>query len=32
MNRYLLLLIGEVVDQLGRAKWFTQLDLTSAYH
>ncbi len=31
-NRYLLLLIGEALDRLGRAKRFTQLDLTSAYH
>lgn len=31
-NRYPLLLIGESLDQLGRAKRFTQLDLTSAYH
>ena len=31
-NRYLLLLIEESMDRLGRAKRFTQLDLTSAYH
>ena len=31
-NQYLLLLIGESLDKLGRAKQFTQLDLTSAYH
>ena len=31
-NRYLLLLISESLDQLGRTKWFTQLDLTNAYH
>ena len=31
-NWYLLLLIGEFLDCLGRAKRFTQLDLTSAYH
>ena len=31
-NRYPLPLIGESLDQLGRAKRFTQLDLTSAYH
>ena len=31
-NRYPLPLIGEVLDRLGRAKQFTQLDLTSAYH
>ncbi len=31
-NRYLLPLIGESLDQLGRAKWFTLLNLTSAYH
>ena len=31
-NRYPLLLIGESLDRLGRAKQFTQLDLTSAYH
>ncbi len=31
-NRYLLPLIGEALDRLGRAKRFTQLDLTSAYH
>ena len=31
-NRYLLPLIGESLDRLGRAKWFTQLDLTSAYY
>ena len=31
-NRYPLLLIGESLDWLGRARRFTQLDLTSAYH
>lgn len=31
-NRYPLPLIGESLDRLGRAKHFTQLDLTSAYH
>ncbi len=31
-NRYPLPLIGESIDRLGRAKRFTQLDLTSAYH
>ena len=31
-NRYSLPLIGESLDRLGRAKQFTQLDLTSAYH
>ena len=31
-NRYPLLLIGESLDRLGRAKQFTQLDLTSAYY
>ena len=31
-NRYPLPLIGESLDRLGRAKQFTQLDLTSAYH
>ena len=31
-NRYPLPLIGELLDRLGRAKQFTQLDLTSAYH
>ena len=31
-NRYLLQLIGESLDKLGRAKQFTQLDLTCAYH
>ncbi len=31
-NRYLLPLIGESLDRLGRAKRFTQLDLSSAYH
>ena len=29
---YLLPLISEFLDRLGRTKWFTQLDLTSAYH
>ena len=31
-NRYPLPLIGESLDRLGRAKRFTQLDLTSAYY
>ena len=31
-NRYLLPLIRESLDRLRRAKQFTQLDLTSAYH
>ena len=31
-NRYPLPLIGESLDRLGRAKRFTQLNLTSAYH
>ena len=31
-NQYPLPLIGESLDQLGRAKRFTQLDLTNAYH
>ena len=31
-NQYPLPLIGESLDWLGRAKRFTQLDLTSAYH
>ena len=31
-NRYLFSLIGESLDQFGRAKRFTQLDLTGAYH
>ncbi len=31
-NRYPLPLIGKALDQLGWAKRFTQLDLTSAYH
>ena len=31
-NQYLLPLIGELLDQLGRARRFTQLDLTNAYH
>ena len=31
-NQYLLPLIGELLDRLGRAKRFTQLDLTNAYH
>ena len=31
-NQYPLLLIGESLDRLGRAKMFTQLDLISAYH
>ena len=32
MNWYPLALIGESLHQLSRAKQFTQLDLTSAYH
>lgn len=31
-NQYSLLLIKESFNQLGQAKRFTQLDLTSAYH
>ena len=31
-NRYPLPLIGESLDRLGRAKRFTQLNLTNAYH
>ena len=31
-NRYPLPLVGESLDKLGRARRFTQLDLTSAYH
>ena len=31
-NRYLLLLIGELLDRLRRVKRFTQLDFISAYH
>ena len=31
-NRYPLPLIGESLDRLGRAKRFTQLDLTNTYH
>ena len=31
-NRYPLPLIGKSLDQPGRAKQFTQLDLTNAYH
>ena len=31
-NRYLLPLIGELLDRLKRAKQFTQLNLTSAYY
>ena len=31
-NQYLLLLIGESLDWLGQAKWFTQLDFTNTYH
>ncbi len=31
-NQYPLPLIGKSLDRLGRAKRFTQLDLTSAYH
>ncbi len=31
-NQYPLPLIGKSLDRLGEAKWFTQLDLTNAYH
>ena len=31
-NRYLLFLIGKSLDWLGRARQFTQLDLTNSYH
>ena len=31
-NRYLLPVIGELLDRLERAKRFTQLDLTNVYH
>ena len=31
-NQYPLPLVGESLDRLGRARRFTQLDLTSAYH
>ena len=31
-NRYPLPLIGELLDRLGKARRFTQLNLTSAYH
>ncbi len=31
-NRYPLLLVKESLDRLGRARRFTQLDLTNAYH
>ena len=31
-NHYLLSFIGESLNCLGYAKWFTQLDLTSTYH
>ena len=31
-NQYPLSLIGESLNRLSRAKQFTQLDLTSAYH
>ena len=31
-NRYPLPLIGESLDRLGRARRFTQLDLTNAYY
>ncbi len=31
-NWYLLPLVGESLDRLGRARRFTQLDLTNAYH
>ncbi len=31
-NWYLLPLVGESLDRLGRARHFTQLDLTNAYY
>ena len=31
-NEYPLSLVGESLNWLGRAKWFTQFDLTNAYH
>ena len=31
-NQYPLLLVEESLDWLGQVRWFTQLDLTSAYH
>lgn len=31
-NRYSLLLIGELLDRLGRAKWFIQLNRTSIHY
>ncbi len=31
-NQYPLPLVGELLDRLGRAQRFTQLDLTNAYH
>ena len=31
-NRYLLPLIGELLDRLGSTKGFTQLNLTNTYH
>ncbi len=31
-NRYPLPLVGKSLDRLGRARRFTQLDLTNAYH
>ncbi len=31
-NQYPLPLISQSFDWLGQAKWFTQLDLTNAYH
>ena len=31
-NRYLLLLIGELLNRLGRARQFTQFNFTSVYH
>ena len=31
-NRYLLLLIGELLNRLGRAREFTQLNFTSIYY
>ncbi len=31
-NRYPLSLVGKSLDRLGRARRFTQLDLTNAYH
>ncbi len=31
-NQYPLLLVGESLDQLNRAQYFIQLDMTNAYH